>query len=656
MPPGLGAIFAGLTYVFSTTEVYKLGGVAVAAAVGTTVALVARQTLMMRQRIRLSEALAEREEHFRSLVQASSDVITVCDENDVITYCSPAVRGVFGYEPEDILGQRITDLLHLEDLREVNRQMRVLMEGDDEGAIRFDCRVRDARGKWLMTESTVTDHRASPSIRGLVFNTRDISDRAELEGRVSHLVHHDPLTDLPNRTLFRDRLRHLLDARRSRERPATVMVVDLDGFKAVNEAAGHAAGDALLVQCARRLRRFVRGGDTVARLDGDSFAILLEDDYEVASVVEVAHRLLEALAAPYAVAGRDHVISASIGVAVGNPSTGADELLVDAELALRAAKLGGRGRVEFFAAEMHTEAIRRVELEAEIRQALTAGEFTLDYQPVLELSSGQVVGVEALLRWNHPRRGWVPPAEVIPVAEESGLIVPLGRWILEEACRQVARWRRAGYEIDIAVNLSARQLAAPGLVDSVATVLRSTGVPPSALTLEITENVIVDTEDRTLGKLLLLRELGVRLAIDDFGTGYSSLSYLQRLPVDILKIDRSYISGVGSRAELTSLTGTIVRLGRDLGLTLVAEGIEEPTQLHELVAMGCELGQGFPVRRAVAGRRVAPHAARAGPDHAAARAHRRQGGRRRARIRRVGAGPASQGLRCCVPANLTSRG
>jgi EAL domain-containing protein (putative c-di-GMP-specific phosphodiesterase class I) len=293
------------------------------------------------------------------------------------------------------------------------------------------------------------------------------------------------------------------------------------------------------------------------------------------------------------VVGREHVVGASIGVAIANAATGADELLVDAELALRVAKRSGRGRVELFSPEMHLDSIRRVELEAEIRQALAAGEFSLDYQPVLRLQTGQVVGVEALLRWNHPRRGWVPPSEVIPVAEESGLIVPLGRWILEEACRQVARWRRAGFEVDLAVNVSACQLAVPGLVDSVAGVLRSTGVPPSALTLEITENVLVDNEDRTLGKLVLLRELGVRLAIDDFGTGYSSLSYLQRLPVDLLKIDRSYISGIGVRAELESLTATIIRLGRDLGLVLVAEGIEEAHQLHELKTNGSEYGQGF---------------------------------------------------------------
>jgi diguanylate cyclase (GGDEF)-like protein len=427
----------------------------------------------------------------------------------------------------------------------------------------------------------------------LVFNTRDISERAELEGRLTHLVHHDPLTDLPNRLLFRDRLRHSMEQRRSADQPATVLVIDLDGFKMVNEAGGHTAGDDLLVLCARRLRTFVRGGDTVARLDGDSFAILLEDDHDARAVIDVAHRLLDVLSASYFVDDREHVVGASIGVAVASATTTADELLFDAELALRTAKGGGRGRVEMFAPEMHQQAVRRVELEAEIRQALAAGEFSLDYQPVLRLDTGLVTSVEALLRWKHPTRGWVSPAEVIPVAEESGLIVPLGRWILEEACRQVSRWRRAGYDLGLAVNLSAVQLAAPGLVDSVAGVLRSTGFPARALTLEITEGVIVDNEDRTLSKLQLLRELGVRLAIDDFGTGYSSLSYLHRLPVDILKIDRSYISGLGTRPELTSLTGTIVRLGQDLGLLLVAEGIEEATQVHELVDLGCDLGQGF---------------------------------------------------------------
>jgi diguanylate cyclase (GGDEF)-like protein/PAS domain S-box-containing protein len=532
-------------------------------------------------------------EYFRVLVEASSDVVMVCAEDTTITYCSPAATAVLDYQPSDLLGRRVTDLMHLEDVREVHRRMQVVMDSRGGNAVRLECRLRDGNGNWVMTESTLTDHRGDPRVRGLVLNMRDMGERAEIDGLVTHLVHHDALTDLPNRLMFRDRMRHSMEAGCSEERPATLLVVDLDGFKTVNESDGHAAGDALLVECARRLRKFVRGGDTVARLDGDSFAILLAEDHDVTAVLDIANRLMDALSKPYVVDSREHIVGASIGVAVAMTSMSADELLVDAELALRAAKRDGRNRVKLFVPEMAQEAVRRGELEAEIRQALAANEFSLDYQPVLRLDSGRVVGVEALLRWNHPTRGWVSPAEVIPVAEQSGLIVPLGRWILEEACRQVARWRRAGYEIDLAVNLSAVQLSAPGLVDSVATVLRTTGVPPSALTLEITENVIVDDEDRTLGKLHLLHELGVRIAIDDFGTGYSSLSYLHRLPVDTLKIDRSYVAGIGTHPELTSLTGTIVRLGRDLGLMLVAEGIEEPDQMFELNELGCELGQGF---------------------------------------------------------------
>jgi diguanylate cyclase (GGDEF)-like protein/PAS domain S-box-containing protein len=532
-------------------------------------------------------------EYFRALVEASSDVVMVCDEDNTITYCSPAAEAVLDYQPSDLLGRRITDLMHLEDVREVHRRMQVVMDSRSGNAIRLECRLLDGNGNWVMTESTLTDHRGDPKVRGLVLNMRDMGERAEMDGLVTHLVHHDALTDLPNRLMFRDRMRQSVEAGCSEERPATLLVVDLDGFKTVNESDGHAAGDALLVECARRLRKFVRGGDTVARLDGDSFAILLADDHDVTVVLDIANRLMGALSKPYVVDGREHIVGASIGVAVAMTSMSADELLVDAELALRAAKRDGRNRVKLFAPEMAQEAVRRGELEAEIRHALAANEFSLDYQPVLRLDSGRVVGVEALLRWNHPTRGWVSPAEVIPVAEQSGLIVPLGRWILEEACRQVARWRRAGYEIDLAVNVSAVQLSAPGLVDSVATVLRTTGLPPSALTLEITENVIVDDEDRTLAKLHLLHELGVRIAIDDFGTGYSSLSYLHRLPVDTLKIDRSYVAGIGTHPELTSLTGTIVRLGRDLGLMLVAEGIEEPDQMFELNELGCELGQGF---------------------------------------------------------------
>jgi diguanylate cyclase (GGDEF)-like protein len=372
-----------------------------------------------------------------------------------------------------------------------------------------------------------------------------------------------------------------------------VLFLDLDGFKAVNDSAGHAVGDELLQQCSQRLRATLRTGDTVARLGGDEFAALLDDSTMSGGALEVGQRVLAALAEPFHIGGRSVVVGASVGIAFGSPDSDADELLRNADLAMYRAKSAGKGRIEVFASEMHEELVRRVEVEADVRRGLAAEQFFLAYQPVVDLQTGRVVEVEALLRWQHPERGLVSPAEFIGVAEEAGLIVPMGRFALQEACRQLARWRRAGHQLGIAVNLSARQIQAPGLVDTVAAALRAHGLPASALTLEITENVLVEHDERTIAKIELLRELGVRLAIDDFGTGYSSLAYLRRFPVEVLKVDRSFVSGVGPAGELDTLTSTIVRLGRELGLTLVAEGIEESSQLEGLLAMGCHRGQGY---------------------------------------------------------------
>jgi diguanylate cyclase (GGDEF)-like protein/PAS domain S-box-containing protein len=564
-------------------------------AAGVVAGLVVRQAMTLRERAALADELARRESHYLALLSASSDVIAVIGEDGTVSYCSPAIETVLGYEPDYLVGARLIDGVHLEDVNQVLSRFRALIKDETNGSIRFDCRVRHANGEWVTIESRVTDHRLDPSVRGLVFNLRDVSDRTRLEGELTHLAHHDSLTDLPNRALLLDRARRMLATRRSEDVPATIVIVDLDGFKAVNDTGGHALGDAVLQEAGTRLRMLVRAGDTVARLDSDRFAVLLEDHEHSGGAMDVVTRMLGTLAEPYVVDGREYVVGATAGVAFGAAISDcdADTLLVNAELALRAAKSTGRGRFEVFVPEMHEAAVRRTQLEAELRRAISAGEFILEYQPVFDLGSTDIVGAEALVRWNHPTRGVLPPSEFVAAAEESGLIVRLSRWVVEESCRQLARWRRAGFNIGIAVNLSPRQLAAPGLVESVAGALRTTGVPPSALTLEITETALVDSDDRTLAKLHLLRELGVLLAIDDFGTGYSSLSYLHRLPIDVLKIDRSYVSGVGVRAEMTSLTTTIVRLGEELGLTLVAEGIEESDQLAGLAAMGCHLGQGY---------------------------------------------------------------
>jgi diguanylate cyclase (GGDEF)-like protein/PAS domain S-box-containing protein len=564
------------------------------------VLVVLRQLLGVSDNARLTRSLAtamgesqEREEHFRSLVQGSSDVLTICDPDGTIRFISPALLHVFGYRPDDLIGTKLAELVHAEDALRVRAEVADAV-ADPGGTAVVHCRYRHADGRWLHVEALLTNHLDHPSIAGLVFNTRDVSERKELERRLTHQAFHDPLTGLANRSLFRDRVRHALALRSRTHKPLAVLFLDLDGFKAVNDSLGHAVGDRLLGSVAGRLLSVVRPGDTVARLGGDEFAVLLEDLDGLHVAQQVAQRFIEELHTAIALDGHEVFVGASVGLALASADDDADELLRNADLAMYRAKTLGKNRCEVFEPDMHAAALARMEIENDLRHAVVRGELRLHYQPVVELATGRVVGVEALLRWQHPTRGLVSPLDFIGVAEESGLIVPVGRWVLSEACRQVARWQRTtGLPLRLSVNLSARQLQAPRLAEFVARTLRSTGVRPNDLVLEITESILVDDAERTIAKLHLLRELGVKLAIDDFGTGYSSLNYLRRLPVDVLKIDRSFVQGIGTESELAALTGAIVGIGRDLGLDTVAEGIEEPAQLEALRAMGCVLGQGF---------------------------------------------------------------
>lgn len=409
---------------------------------------------------------------------------------------------------------------------------------------------------------------------------------------------HDPLTNLPNRTLLRERLDQALAQPEARQ-PLAVLFLDLDNFKAVNDTVGHGLGDALLVAVARRLRRSVRPQDLVARLGGDEFAVLLQGLHAAEDAVQVAERLLGSFRRPFHLAGRELYVHASIGVAVRSTHTvQADQLLRDADLAMYMAKGSGKGRYAVFEPAMHAALLRRLELKADLQQALAREEFTLRYQPTVALDTGEIVGAEALLRWAHPRRGLVPPAEFIPLAEETGLIVPLGRWVLQQACRQAAAWPAA---LTVSVNLSARQLKHESLVDDVAAALHDSGLAPQRLILEITESDLIEESalDACLERLLALKRLGVRLAIDDFGTGYSSLSYLRRLPVDILKIDKSFVDGLARGPQGVAVVRSVVDLGRNLGLAVVAEGVEDAGQRTVLASLGCELAQGYYFARPV---------------------------------------------------------
>jgi diguanylate cyclase (GGDEF)-like protein len=442
---------------------------------------------------------------------------------------------------------------------------------------------------------TITNLLDNPSVGGLVLNTRDTSERKTLEDQLVHEAFHDSLTALANRALFTDRVEHALK-RRSRDTGGiAVLFLDLDGFKEVNDSLGHAAGDQLLMQVAVRLRSCVWAGDTVARVGGDEFAVLIEGLDDKAEAV--AARITETLREPFVVEGQELHVRASVGIAVRDPDVeSADQLLRNADLAMYRAKATGEGSFERYDPDMHADVVERLQLGADLRRALESEELTLHYQPTFALASGQIMGVEALIRWNHSGRGPVPPSQFIPLAENSGFVRPIGKWVLGEACRQAVLWHErhpANPNLYISVNISGRQLKHAELIEDVAEALGASGLPAECLVLEITESVLMAHTEENVAVLRSLREMGVRLAIDDFGTGYSSLSYLHRFPVDMLKIDRSFVDHLRGTSEDTELVRTIVRLGQSLRMMTVGEGVEDHAQFLSLKRIGCDLAQGF---------------------------------------------------------------
>jgi diguanylate cyclase (GGDEF)-like protein/PAS domain S-box-containing protein len=534
------------------------------------------------------------EARFRSLVAHSSDLITVLDGEGTVTYQSPSIERVLGYSAEEVEGTRFDRLVGDPD-RPLLEQLLAGRGSNGSEAHTIECSVRHRDGTMLRFEVQHTDLLRDEHVKGIVLNSRDVSERKAFEEQLAHQAFHDPVTQLANRALFSDRVEHALMRAQRGVPEIAVMFIDLDDFKTVNDSLGHAAGDAVLHEVGRRLKLAVRPTDTVARFGGDEFAVLLDGVNGSEDAADAAARILRALDLPIDVDGKDVFPRASVGIClVGEETTTpeAAELLRNADVAMYMAKRDSKGSYRVFEPTMHERVVERLELRSDLQHALALDQLELHYQPVVRLNGRKILGVEALLRWNHPQRGVIPPNQFIPVAEETGLIVPMGRWVLETACREAVALHKRFPRTDpltISVNLSVRQLQSETLLSDVRDALETSGLDAKSLVLEITESLMLADTDYAMAQLHALKDLGIRLAMDDFGTGYSSLSYLSRFPVDILKMDRSFVGSNDNGA----LTSAIIALGASLSLDVVAEGIELPEQATSLEALGCEIGQGF---------------------------------------------------------------
>jgi diguanylate cyclase (GGDEF)-like protein/PAS domain S-box-containing protein len=530
--------------------------------------------------------------HFRSLVTSSTDLVLVFGAGRC-RYVSQSVSDMLARTESEVLGDGFAQVVHPGD----RALLHAATTNGEPRELVF--RMTNRVGEWRHLEARVTDLRGDRHVRGVVLNARDVTERVQLDEQLTRQAFHDGLTDLANRALFRDRLDQAL-ARSERSRDAlAILLLDLDGFKQVNDSLGHDAGDRLLEQVADRFRSVTRPGDTLARLGGDEFALLLEGADE-ASALAIADRLLECLAEPLLVANHELKIDTSIGIAThpGGKASGED-LVRHADLAMYAAKEAGRGRREIFQYEMAREFGELLGLEHELRLGLQRSEFSVHYQPEISLERGDVVGVEALLRWNSPTRGPVAPLQFIPVAEATGLIHALGEFVLREACKQTAEWRRRELlpeKFVTWVNLSGKQLSAGGISKQVQRELSAAGLPAEFLGLEVTETAVVQSGaagERARVELQELHDLGVRIAIDDFGTGFSSLGQLRHFPIDMIKVDRSFVQGVEHDAKDAAIAANLVNLAHALGLVAIAEGIESKGQLASLRDLGCDLAQGY---------------------------------------------------------------
>jgi diguanylate cyclase (GGDEF)-like protein/PAS domain S-box-containing protein len=551
--------------------------------------------LTERRQAEEERARRKSEERFRAMVQNAADVITIINPDGSIRYQSPSIEQMLGFKTGNLVGMSIFDNLHPADTDGVKEMLADLVERPGH-ARRSILRIRHIDQSWRFVEIVATNHLRDSNVGGIILNIRDITERKALEERLIHQASHDPLTSLPNRALFSERLGHALTDAGNAGSLLAVMFIDLDNFKLINDSLGHQAGDVLLIEVAGRLRESVRPFDLVARFGGDEFTLLLEDLENSEVALGVAERIQKNLQEPFLVEQHEITIACCVGMAFNEPDTPPDELIRNADIAVYRAKANGKARITIFDKDMNQYALKRLELEIDLRRAIDRNELIVFYQPVLDLLTGDVASIEALVRWQDPRRGLVSPLEFIALAEETALIMPLGRWVLTEACTQTQIWKQmypSAGNLSVCVNVSARQFRHKGLVADVARALEISGLPPSYLKLEITETVGIEDPDTTLETLRELKALGVMLALDDFGVGYSSLSYLKRFPVDTIKLDRSFVSGLGKNRQDTAVVYAAISFAKALRLEITAEGIETKAQVEQLRALGCEQGQGF---------------------------------------------------------------
>lgn len=542
---------------------------------------------------RKTDTLQAGEARFRALVQNSFDIITIHDSNGVTLYESPAASRILGYPPGTLIGKTPFETLHPKDVARARDAFDALLRGEVSVAP-VVMRFRHADGSWIHLEALGNNLLEHPGIRGIVLTSRDVTERKRAEERVQYLANYDVLTGLPNRFLMQDRLTQAIaHAHRNRLRVALIHI-DLDRFKVVNETLGYYVGDALLKQAAERVRKASRGADTVARVGGDEFTIVFPNVTSLQTLSAAAEVMLDDLAKPFPSEGQELFVSASVGISLyPDDARSVDELIKHADAAMSTAKHLGRNNFQFFTAGMNQEVQDRMLIEAGLRSAIHRNELSLVFQPKIDLATRRIFGAEALLRWKHPKLGMISPARFVPVAEEAGLVGQIGEWVLHTACRQIRQWQDAGHALQVAVNVSARQFQDYDVAELVKDIMRDTGVMASNLEIELTESAVMNDAEASIVTLERLAALGVQIAIDDFGTGYSSLSYLKRLPLDVLKIDQSFVRDISSDPNDAAIVRAIITLARSLGIKVIAEGVENEAQLAFLNAYGCHYAQGY---------------------------------------------------------------